>query len=80
MAHWIVAKPDFDQVAEVQLDAMQSELSGQPYCFARIGAQLDDKPLENADVELQLSLSCHSAALQFLSFEEIYLEFGDLSD
>ena len=82
LAHWIVAKPDFDQIAAVEFGSPQNQAlrSKQPYCFALQNGHADDKPLEGADASIQVSDGSSSSVLHLISFKEIYLEFDDLSD
>jgi hypothetical protein len=82
LAHWIVAKPDFDQIASVEFDAYQDQAqsSKQPYRFALQTGYGDDKPLEDADASIQVLDGSASDVFHLISFKEIYLEFDDLSD
>jgi hypothetical protein len=86
MAHWIVAKPDFDQVAEVELNMTQDILGVRKssYCFVRGIGQADDQPFEGNPIgfqsPFQFSEDCTNQVLQLTSFKEIYLELGDLSN
>jgi hypothetical protein len=78
MAHWIVSKPDFDQIAEVEFN--QPLNAAHPYCVAQSIGQNDEQPFEGNPAASQFLDECSNQVFQVSSFKEIYLEFGDLSN